>query len=667
MLATQPTQLVGHIEEWKHGCWYHETSIFDTTLSGLLSKLTAFSDPQSFSNNPPEGAPQRPFWSGCLAYDLLQWTQPIALQHPPESGNLLCVLWLIERFICETKSSGEIQAYALEGDDWAERANLIESTPEHLEPLVAYANPNPESSSMTDVEHEQGIETIRQSIAAGQVYQVNLGRWWNGVLSQHPMAIFQRLCQTNPAPFSAYLHAEDLGFALVSSSPESLLDSDGRRLKTAPIKGTRPRGKNPGEERNLRMEMLNDEKERAEHRMLVDLMRNDLGTVCTVGGVEIERFDVEAYANVQHLVSHVTGRLAEGLSSLDALQAVFPGGSITGCPRTVVCATIDELEKKPRSFWTGSIGWFDPHSGSSAWNILIRTLIANKVKKQWFGAIAAGGGITIGSNPAEEVEEAKWKAAALRKACGWSRNGASGLPKGQLEIHNLNPEQAPKAVKQGAIHPDSKGMNIDGCVLLIDNLDSFTHNIAHAVAGLGHTVVVHQARSHAASLGSEPDVVRSLLERLRPTHVILGPGPGTPQDSPLTMEFAQRAVNGELAVPILGICLGHQAIGIAGGMDLIQTPSGPIHGSPRDVDHDARGVFTGLQSPHPFALYNSLTLSSTQTSKLVETSHLKATGDIMGIRHREALVFGVQFHPESVGSPDGINILNNFLRMRADA
>lgn len=667
MLASQPTQLVGHIEEWKHGCWYHETSIFDTTLSGLLSKLAAFSDPQPFANLPPEGAPQRPFWSGSLAYDLLQWTQPIALQHPPENGSLLCVLWLIERFICETKSSGEVHAFALEGDDWAERANLIEATPEHLEPLVPYTNPNPESSSMTDAEHEQGIETIRQSIAAGQVYQVNLGRWWSGLLSQHPMAIFQRLCQTNPAPFSAYLHAEDLGFALVSSSPESLLDSDGRRLKTAPIKGTRPRGKNPEEEESLRMEMLNDEKERAEHRMLVDLMRNDLGSVCTVGGVEIERFDVEAYANVQHLVSQVTGQLAEGLTSLDALQAVFPGGSITGCPRTVVCATIDELEKKPRSFWTGSIGWFDPHSGSSAWNILIRTLIANKVKKQWFGAIAAGGGITIGSNPVGEVEEAKWKAAALRKACGWSRNEASGLPKGRLEIHNLNPEQAPKAVKQGAIHPDSHELNVGGCVLLIDNLDSFTHNIAHAVAGLGHTVVVHQARSHAAGLGSEADAVRSLLERLNPTHVILGPGPGTPQDSPLTMEFARRAVDGKLAVPILGICLGHQAIGVAGGMDLIQTPSGPVHGSPRDVIHDAHGVFTGLPSPHSFALYNSLTLASAQTSRLIETSHLEATGDIMGIRHQEALVFGVQFHPESVGSPDGINILNNFLKMRADA
>jgi anthranilate/para-aminobenzoate synthase component I len=180
-------------------------------------------------------------------------------------------------------------------------------------------------------------------------------------------------------------------------------------LNTSPIKGTRPRGATAEQEKELRFEMLNDEKERAEHRMLVDLMRNDLGSVCAVGSIKVERFDVEAYATVQHLVSQVTGNLSEGVTSLDALQAVFPGGSITGCPRTVVCATIDELEARPRSFWTGSIGWFDAHSGASAWNILIRTLIAHKTKKQWHGAIAAGGGITIGSSPTNEVEEAKWK------------------------------------------------------------------------------------------------------------------------------------------------------------------------------------------------------------------------------------------------------------------
>ena len=666
-LVMQPTQLVGRIEEWKHGCWYHATSIFDETLSGLLGKLKAFCEPTPFSNQPPEGMPQRPFWSGSLAYDLLQWTQPIALQHPPQEGALLAVLWLVERFVSETKSSGEVQAFALPGDDWADRFEQLEAAPALAEIELNHTNPHPESSSMTDEEHEHGVEIIRDSIAAGQVYQVNLGRWWEGLLDQHPSEVFQRLCQSNPAPFSAYLHAEDLGFSLVSSSPESLLTSDGTRLTTAPIKGTRPRGVNADEELALRLDLLNDEKERAEHRMLVDLMRNDLGSVCAVGGVQVERFDVEAYANVQHLVSQVAGDLEEGVTSLDALQAVFPGGSITGCPRTVVCATIDELEKRPRSFWTGSIGWFDSHSGASAWNILIRTLIAQRDKKQWFGAVAAGGGITIGSNPSDEVEEAKWKAAALRKACGWAADEGKQLPQGALEIHNLEPETTPRAFDPGTIISDHQELTTEGCVLLIDNLDSFTQNIAHAVAGLGHTVVVHRARTPAEHQSSPMGVLVSLLERLKPTHIILGPGPGTPDDSPLTMEFARKALSGELDIPLLGICLGHQAIGVAAGMDLIQTPSGPVHGSPRLVAHDGLGLFENLASPQPFALYNSLVLAAVNGSDLVETSRLEATGDVMGLRHKQALVFGVQFHPESVGSENGIDVLSNFLKMRADA
>ena len=122
--------------------------------------------------------------------------------------------------------------------------------------------------------------------------------------------------------------------------------------------------------------MIDDVKERSEHRMLVDLMRNDLSAVCEVGTVNVSRFDVESYANVHHLVSHITGVLSKNYTSSDALSAIFPGGSITGCPRTMVCAAIDKLEPTNRSFWTGSVGWFDPHSNDCSWNILIRTLEA---------------------------------------------------------------------------------------------------------------------------------------------------------------------------------------------------------------------------------------------------------------------------------------------------
>lgn len=667
-LTTQAQQLVGDIEEWKHGCWYHETSIFSETLAGLFEKLQGFSIQTNFETPPLPHLPKRPFWSGCLAYDLVQWTQPLTLQHPPVEGTILCVLFLIERYVCENKSTGEVQAFSVKGDEWSKRvqAEVDRAKPKEIEILTE--NPYPESSNMTDSEHKAGVEAIRQSIADGQMYQVNLGRWWQGQLNDHPRVIFQRLCTTNPAPFSAYLHSDDLGFALVSSSPESLMQCDGTQLRTAPIKGTRPRGKTQQQETVLRNEMINDEKERAEHRMLVDLMRNDLGAVCQVGSVGVERFDVEAYANVQHLVSQVTGDLGAGNTPFDALQAIFPGGSITGCPRTVVCATIDELEQKARSFWTGSIGWFDPFSGAGTWNILIRTLIATKLRKQWDGAIAAGGGITIGSVADEEIKEAKWKAAALRNACGWALEEATTLPQGKLEIHHLSPEQVPPSMDdRGSVMMDTPELTVDGCVLLIDNLDSFTQNIAHAAAGLGHNVVIHRSRTSVHHNDGAQTQIQEMIERLNPTHVILGPGPGKPTDSPLTMDIAHQAISGNISVPVLGICLGHQAIGVAAGMNLIRTPTGPVHGSPRSIIHTCDGVFEGLDSPHLFTLYNSLILSTSDENLLMQTSHREGTEEIMSIAHPEHLVFGVQFHPESVGSLDGIAVLVNFLKMEADA
>lgn len=665
-LILQSTQLVGHVEEWKHGCWYHETSVFGRDLADLLSKVKALSKTESFFPHPPEGLPTHPFWAGALAYDLVQWTQPIALQHPPKQDEIIAVLWLIERFVLEQKDDSSLHAFDCPGDDWAKQASKEFEHDASMVRGVSSANPHPETSSMTDQEHEEGIEAIKHGIAAGEFYQVNLGRWWEGKLKSHPLAIFEELCFTNPAPFSAYICAEDLGLALVSSSPESLLQSNGSTVRTAPIKGTRPRGRTDEEELHLRNEMLNDEKERAEHRMLVDLMRNDLGAVSGIGKIGIERFDVEAYANVQHLVSQVVGELSDGLDSVDALQAVFPGGSITGCPRTVVCATIDELEQRPRSFWTGSVGWIDLQSGACSWNILIRTLIARKDRKHWHGAVAAGGGITIGSSSRDEVEEAKWKASALRKACGWHVEDRNELPQGKLEIHTLEIEPAPKATKHGTIQIDDGAMRSDASILLIDNLDSFTQNIAHAMAGLGHDVIIHRARNTSTTASPE-NLFEDLITRLQPSHIVLGPGPGQPKDSPLTMHAATMAMNGSINQPVLGICLGHQALGLAAGMKLEQVPSGPVHGSPRKVRHNGSILFEGFTSPHPFTLYNSLILMNCDGADLEEIAWNETTGDVMAVQHPYQPIFGVQFHPESVGSENGIRVLSNFLQIRADA
>ena len=216
------------------------------------------------------------------------------------------------------------------------------------------------------------------------------------------------------------------------------------------------------------------------------------------GSVNVERFDVEAYANVQHLVSHITAEIKPETSGADALQAIFPGGSITGCPRTMVCAAIDQLEEMPRSFWTGSIGYIDVHSGQSAWNILIRTLEAHTVGGRWHASVGAGGGITIASQPHKEVEEAAWKGAALRIAAGWMREEHTTLPTGTLGIHPLQPPKAHGMENQcGQIRTLNQAVNqeITGSVLFIDNLDSFSLNIADAVTQTGRDVTFLEGRS----------------------------------------------------------------------------------------------------------------------------------------------------------------------------
>ena len=543
--------------------------------------------------------PKGSLWAGALSYDLVQWTQPISLQHPPQEGEILAILWLVEEWIEEEVRSPEIPS-----------------------PVRMVG----ETSSHTDEEHAQIVHRIKQSITAGEMYQLNFGRTWTGPLGEDPAHIFHRLATNNPAPFSGYIEAADLGLALASSSPEILLDTKDGTVMTAPIKGTRPRGSDADQESLLRRDLVHDVKERAEHRMLVDLERNDLGIVAKSGSVHQSRFDVEAYANVQHLVSQVRGILDDDKDGIDALQALFPGGSITGCPKTVVCAAIDELEKKPRSFWTGSMGWIDLHTGDSTWNIMIRTLEARFSPDGWQGTVIAGGGITIESNPEAEVAESVWKAAALRRACGWLNPETKPIPKGDLGIYPLYVEQQP-------YQPEEL---FDLNIAFIDNLDSFSHNIIHALQTLGCNVETFDGRGEIVDFNHDA--------------VVIGPGPGRPEISALSMHAAS------LDTPVLGICLGHQAIGLTRGMELIESPLGPVHGVPSTIVADGNGLLS--KGKHVMTRYNSLVLRGDGDISVTANDD---TGTLP-MEIRDGNTYGLQFHPESIGSSGGMEVLSEFLR-----
>ncbi len=270
------------------------------------------------------------------------------------------------------------------------------------------------STSMSKAEYQTAVRRIREYIGQGDVFQVNLSLRQSRPTDILPEALYEWLRLVNPSPYMGMLRAPD--FALVSASPELLVKLDDGRLSTRPIAGTRRRGLTPEEDRAMEDELVSSEKERAEHVMLVDLERNDLGRVSEYGTVKVpELMTVERYSHVMHLVSQVEGKIARGKDALDVLAAVFPGGTITGAPKIRTMEIIEELEPTRRGPYTGSMGWID-YSGNMEFNIIIRTIAV----KNGICHIQAGAGIVIDSEPEREFYECLNKAKALWKAVQYS-------------------------------------------------------------------------------------------------------------------------------------------------------------------------------------------------------------------------------------------------------
>ena len=257
-----------------------------------------------------------------------------------------------------------------------------------------------------------GVARILDYLKAGDIFQVNLSRAWNGRFpGANADALYARLCRMNPAPFAGLLRVAD--WALLSSSPERLVSVKAGRVQTRPIAGTRPRMPGDDEAAKIR-ELIGHPKERAEHVMLIDLERNDLSRVCEPGSVKVdELMSVETYAHVHHIVSNVTGTLKPGTTPGSVIAAVFPGGTITGCPKVRCMEIIAELEQSGRGPYTGALGYVDGN-GDMDLNILIRSLWLQGDVLQ----LRAGGGIVADSNPDNELLETRAKAKGLLRAIG---------------------------------------------------------------------------------------------------------------------------------------------------------------------------------------------------------------------------------------------------------
>ncbi|WP_107951001.1 anthranilate synthase component I family protein [Lysinibacillus parviboronicapiens] len=281
-----------------------------------------------------------------------------------------------------------------------EKAGAVEVVNDESELLVSFAG----------TDFETAVSKIQTYIAQGDVFQVNLSVRQSKKLNATAMDVYEALRAFNPSPYMAYIAGAD--FAVVSGSPELLVKRHGKELSTRPIAGTRPRGKSQEQDLALAQELIDNEKERAEHVMLVDLERNDLGRVAAYGTVEVDEFMViERYSHVMHIVSNVRGEIADGKTNADVVRAMFPGGTITGAPKIRTMEIIEELEPVRRGLYTGSIGWLG-YTGDMEFNIVIRTAFI----QDGVAHIQAGAGIVIDSIPEREYQESLNKAKAMWQA-----------------------------------------------------------------------------------------------------------------------------------------------------------------------------------------------------------------------------------------------------------
>jgi aminodeoxychorismate synthase component I len=291
------------------------------------------------------------------------------------------------------------------------RARMTSATPDERDPPPGNALEIIPDQSRAD--YVRRVGQCQDYIRAGDIYQANLSHRFTipgPDAGRSPTSLYARLRSVNPSPFAGLLTFGEV--SVVSSSPERLIALRGRLAETRPIAGTRPRGGTPERDRALGLELLGNAKERAEHVMLVDLERNDLGRVCRYGSVRVDEFMVlERYSHVTHIVSNVTGVLRDGYDAFDVVRAVFPGGTITGVPKIRCMEIIEELEPVRRGPYTGSFGYFS-WTGDADLNIIIRTLLLVRGR----GYLQVGAGIVADSHPEREYEETLHKAEAVMRA-----------------------------------------------------------------------------------------------------------------------------------------------------------------------------------------------------------------------------------------------------------
>ncbi len=502
----------------------------------------------------------------------------------------------------------------------------------------------------TSLGHEQYVRAVgaaKDAIAAGEAIQVVLARRQSFDLPTvaatgaqlDGITLYRALRRVNPSPYLFFVRTPS--FEVVGASPELLLQVEGDKLTTHPIAGTRPRGADAKEDALLSEQLQRDPKERAEHVMLVDLGRNDLGRVARPGTVTVSKYmEVERYSHVLHLVSHVEARLKPDLDALDALRSVFPAGTLSGAPKVRAMQLIAAAEGERRGLYGGAVGYLG-YDGNLDTAITIRSAVLREGQAH----VHTGAGIVAGSVPELEFEETEHKAAALRRAIEL----AAGAPEGGR----------PVASGADAIRC-RRGPGVRLVILVVDNYDSFTFNLVQALQAAGADVRV--VRNDAIDRSGVERLADDPAAELR--GIVISPGPGDPDTAGVSMDTILVAA--DRGIPLLGVCLGMQSMAQAFGATIVRAPT-LVHGEASEVTHDGAGLLEGMPPSFMAARYHSLSIDpATLPEELRVTAMSESDRVIMGIRHVALPLEGVQFHPESVLTPEGPHLLANFLRQAGE-
>ena len=544
--------------------------------------------------------------------------------------------------VCPSTDGGLDKSYARANDRIREVAAALQRPDRAADPLplldgVSWrAKP---AAPWSQEAHLRSVATAREHIVAGDVFQVVLSQGFDVAREDADLLdIYRALRVTNPAP---YMYLMELPSAtLVGASPEVLVrvDRDTRAVTVRPIAGTRPRGRTEPEDQALERELLADPKERAEHLMLIDLGRNDVGRVSDGGSVKLtEQFSIERYSRVMHIVSEVTGAVAFRARCPRCPRCILPrrhaqrgakgpGVAAHRRARAVRARLVRRRRRLPGLRRRSGLCDLHPLARCGPGHTARASRGRHRIR---FGPAGRGPGVSKQSE---------------RRPAG-DRAGQSGEGRRVKPLPHDGRRYEPA-------QPPGPGAPR---VLVIDNYDSFTFNLVQYLLELGAVVDVFRNDAITAA-----DAIARA-----PTHVLLSPGPGRPENSGVCQDLCRALCEGA-AIPLLGVCLGHQTLCEVHGGNVVGATK-IMHGKTSEVLHDSSGILARIPSPFVATRYHSLIVEEHSLPPFLLPVARTEAGELMGVRHAERPVYGVQFHPESILSEHGHHLLGNFLAQHGGA